>query len=53
MKLSKYIPVGIVKPETLVPGSLKAKKRIDIKGYKTNIDPNKNIECAIIFSLFL
>ena len=53
MKLSKYIPEGTVKPDTLVPGSLKAKKRIEIKGYNTMIDPNINIECAIIFSLFL
>jgi len=44
MKLSKYIPVGIVNPETLVPGSLKARKRIEKNGYKTRMHPKIKIE---------
>ena len=50
IKLSKYIPVGNVNPETRVPGSLKAKNNIEKKGYSTIKQPNKKIEWAIIFS---
>ena len=44
IKLSKYIPDGIVKPEILFPGSLKAKNKIEKNGYKTIIEPIKKIE---------
>ena len=53
IKLSKYIPLGIVKPDILLPGSLNARNKIEKKGYNTKIEPIIKIVWANIFSLFL
>ena len=41
IKLSKYIPFGIVKPDILLPGSLNARNKIETKGYNTKKVPVK------------